>query len=341
MPITRSDLSHDEHADISVQILSRQPASGSKRAYWFDTEDVEGNKIPVLVWERHRELAEHISTGEKARLRNFKVKSWPKQETQLHTVSSSSVEPVERRKTRILHVSDSHLGYHLRPTSGGKIMLWHDEVDCRARFRDVIVAAFENDVDAVVHTGDVFDHTVCNEDLDLLEYGVKMLDSEGIPFFYVLGNHDREKGRARLRKLSDAGLAYPLEEALQGQSIGDVTLYGLDKRDANWWRNPDIRFTPNDTRYSVLCLHQTVSPPYSKDNPDCTLDTILKSVASRLSPDLLLLGDLHGPFSDSDASVPVYYSGPTARISYQYEDADPRANLFEFDGKPHHTTIPL
>ncbi|MDS0297538.1 metallophosphoesterase [Halogeometricum sp. S1BR25-6] len=330
MPTTKEDLRHDEHVDISVQVVSQRPASKPKRAFWFDVEDSKGNEIPVLVWEKHRKLADGISPGAQVRLNRFKVKSWPGKTTQLQTISISTVESVQPTVTRLLHVSDSHLGYQRRPESGGKMVQWSDEVNCRSRFYNVIEAAVKHDVDAVIHTGDIFDHAVSNEDLNVLEEGLRLLNSGAITFFYVLGNHEPTKGKARLRKLSDAGLAYSLEGTIKGRSVGSVNLYGLDYRTSEWWSNPDIQFIPDGSQYSVLCLHQTVSPPYSNPGPDCTLDTVLHTVASRLSPDLLLLGHLHSPISDSSAAVPAYYAGPTARISYHYKNSEPQANLFEF-----------
>jgi DNA repair exonuclease SbcCD nuclease subunit len=334
MTTTLPDLEHDQHVDITVKIISRQPVSKDARAYLFDVQDKDGNHIPLLVWDKHSELADDLIQGKWARLNDFIVKSWPRHETELQTISTSTVDSVRRSPTRLLHISDTHLGYQLRPESGGKIMPWDEEINCQLRFWNAVSAALENNVDAVIHTGDIFDHAVTDTDLNLVEAGITKLHSEDIPFFYVLGNHEPAEGKARLKELADAELAYPLEDATEGHRVNDVTIYGLDNRPSTWWRSPDVRFSPSSTRYSIVCLHQTVSPPYYKSNPDCDLSLILDTVASNISPDLILLGDLHGPFNEPEARVPVYYAGPTARISRQYRNKEPQANLFEFDEIP-------
>lgn len=341
MTTTREDLQHDAVVDIEVRIDSKQPLSEQKRAFKLETVDTQGNQIPVVIWEKHRHLSSALDSGEHVQLSTFKVKSWAGHPTKLHSIGRSGVKQVGSEPVKILHVSDTHLGYHLRPESGGKTMSWHSEVDCKSRFNSAVVEAIKHGAKALVHTGDIFDHATTEDDLDFIERRLTILAENECPMYYVLGNHETANGKARLRRLHDEAVAFPLESRVRGYSVGDITLYGLNNKSSDWLRSPEFRFEPTESQYSVLCLHQTISPPYSKSGFDATLDTILDGVATRLDLDLVLAGDLHLPLSETDSSVPVHYTGPVGRISSHYENEQPQAKLFDFKNDLSPTTIYL
>ena len=94
--------------------------------------------------------------------------------------------------TTLLHVSDTHLGFknRLRPSGGGKAK-YADHVYPSATFDRIISAAIELRVDAVIHTGDLFDHDVDEKSWDSAEKSLRRLDAAGIPFLFILGDHDR------------------------------------------------------------------------------------------------------------------------------------------------------
>jgi DNA repair exonuclease SbcCD nuclease subunit len=332
MVTIRDDLRHGDYVDITVCVASMEQSDRGKRSLVAQVVDQSGQSIPLVIWEKHRQVANKLTTGKTYRLEHVGVKSWPGQPVRLHTGPQLNVVPIEASEQTILHMSDSHLGYHLRPESGGKVMPWDDDIGCLSRFQTGIEKACAENVDTVVHTGDIFDHAVDSTALDTLERGIRRLSNEDIPFYYLLGNHESPDGNALLEQLSSEGHAIPLEGALDGHDVGEITLYGLDNRSSTWWQSPDVHFRPSNTSFTVLCLHQTVRPPYTKQNPDCEMSTVLDTVAARLKPDLVVLGDLHTSFSRSIGGMPAHYAGPTGRISYDYKDSDPTVNLFEFSG---------
>jgi DNA repair exonuclease SbcCD nuclease subunit len=338
---TREDLRHDAVVDIEVQIGSKQPLSKQKRAFKLETVDTSSNPIPVIIWEKHRHLSSELKPGKTVHLSNFKVKSWSGKPVELHSIGRSEVEKADFSPTKLLHVSDTHFGYHLRPGSGGKTMPWDREVDCKSRFTSAVIEAIAHEAKALIHTGDIFDHATTEKDLDFVEKQLSILAENGCPMYYVLGNHETASGRELLRELHNEEVAFPLEGRLGGYSVGDVTLYGLNNRSSDWLRSPNFRFQPAETQYSVLSLHQTISPPYSKSGFDATLDTILNGVATRLDLDLVLAGDLHLPLSETNSNVPIHYTGPVGRISSNYRNEQPQAKLFEFTGDLSPTTVYL
>lgn len=99
----------------------------------------------------------------------------------------------------ILHVSDTHLGYENRESArGNPNTKWVNRVDSSAAFCATVQRAVADDVDLVVHTGDLFDDTVDRETLGAAIRALGKLVENNIPFYYVLGSHDRNAvGRSR------------------------------------------------------------------------------------------------------------------------------------------------
>ncbi|MGZ4937008.1 MAG: metallophosphoesterase family protein, partial [Halobacteriota archaeon] len=89
---------------------------------------------------------------------------------------------------RFVHVSDTHLGYRQYGLSE-RLDDWNQAT------REVIDYAVKNEVDCVIHSGDLFnsnkvDHTSLIHAIEAL----RLLRDARIPFFVIDGNHDRRKG---------------------------------------------------------------------------------------------------------------------------------------------------
>ena len=118
----------------------------------------------------------------------------------------------------LLHTADTHLGYrqYHRPER---------EADFREAFYEVIEAAIEENVDALVHAGDLFDSSRPGIEAlsDALE-GLKRLDEADIPFLSIVGNHDGTRDRQWLDVFSSLGLATRLDDegvTVRGGDDGD------------------------------------------------------------------------------------------------------------------------
>ena len=116
----------------------------------------------------------------------------------------------------VLHVSDTHFG---RPLTDKEHI---GEGNQLARFLDVVNLAVTDRVDAVLHTGDVFDDAVSDATVETVEEHVELLADAGIPIYYVRGNHGCESGDAFLRSQTRAGRMVHLSSA--PQLFGDDTL---------------------------------------------------------------------------------------------------------------------
>ncbi|KPN31961.1 DNA double-strand break repair protein Mre11 [Halolamina pelagica] len=92
-----------------------------------------------------------------------------------------------KKMTKILHVSDTHFGLRQYRNKVRRF-------DFADAFDAAVDIAIDEEVEAVVHTGDLFDDPspnipTVNRCLD----AVSRLDSEDIPFLAIVGNHERKR----------------------------------------------------------------------------------------------------------------------------------------------------
>ena len=145
----------------------------------------------------------------------------------------------------LLHTADTHLGYrqYHRPER---------EADFSAAFAQVIDAAIEQEVDAVVHAGDLFNSS--RPGIEVLSGAFSQLQrlrNADIPFLGIVGNHDGTRDRQWIDVFESLGLATRLDSegltvgsesesdsaGLAGsddgtvEGGGQVALYGLDHVD--------------------------------------------------------------------------------------------------------------
>ena len=120
-----------------------------------------------------------------------------------------------------MHVSDTHLGYR-------QYGLSERLDDWSSATRKSINYAIQNQVDCVVHSGDLFnsnkvDHTSLIHAIEML----RALKDADIPFFVIDGNHDRRKGSQThtaldvLQRLDLCHYLAPAGRTLEG-AIGEV-----------------------------------------------------------------------------------------------------------------------
>lgn len=89
-------------------------------------------------------------------------------------------------KTNILHVSDTHLG----KTQYGSDIRANDYAKA---FNSVATIAIKQNVDAVIHTGDLFDNRQPNTNTISQAFTIlKRLNDNNIPFLAIVGNHERK-----------------------------------------------------------------------------------------------------------------------------------------------------
>jgi exonuclease SbcD len=201
----------------------------------------------------------------------------------------------------VLHTADTHLGYSQ----------YHSEVreaDFAAAFETVIDEAIANDVDAVVHSGDLFQHS--RPDVTTLAETLKQLqrlDDAEIPFLGVVGNHEGTTGDQWVDIFDQLRLGIRLGR--EPTIIGDTAFYGLDHVSPARRSSLEYDFEPHDAECAVLVGHGLFSPV--ADGGRWPLQEVMDASSVRF--DGFLLGDDHMPHVQVVRDATVTYPGSTDR----------------------------
>ena len=219
--------------------------------------------------------------------------------------------------TRVIHTGDTHLGYRQYHSPQRR----QDFLDA---FRRVVDDAVTDDVDAVVHAGDLFHDR--RPDLPDLLGVIDVLDvlrEAGIPFLAVVGNHEGTRHAQWLDLFESLSLAERLDD--EPRVVGDVALYGLDYVPESRRPALDYEFAPHDAAHAALVSHGLFTPfPHA----DWETETVLDESNDEF--DAMLLGDNHAPDRAELRGTWITYCGSTERASA--DERDGRGyNLVEFD----------
>lgn len=182
---------------------------------------------------------------------------------------------------RLLHTSDTHLGYR-------QYHLDERRRDFADAFHEVVSAAINENVDAVVHAGDLF-HTSRPGIIPLQTVLTELqrLQAAEIPFLLIVGNHERTHDRNWVELLAEVGLATRLDAT--GTRIDDTTVYGLDFVPPGQRDRLQYDFDPAETESAVLVGHGLFKP---FGHGDWGTQRILEK--SPVDFDIMLVGDDHG-----------------------------------------------
>ncbi|WP_396610325.1 DNA double-strand break repair protein Mre11 [Haloferax sp. S1W] len=219
--------------------------------------------------------------------------------------------------TRVIHTGDTHIGYQQYHSPDRR-------QDFLAAFEQVVTDAIDEEVDAVVHAGDLY-HDRRPELRDLLGTlaALRRLDDAGIPFLAIVGNHESTRGGQWLDLFERLGLATRLGD--DPTLIGDVAFYGLDHVPRSRRDELDYQFDPHDASQAVLVSHGLFTP---FAHADWETETVLEE--SNVDFDAVLLGDNHVPDVTTLDDTWVTYCGSTERASAS--ERDPRGyNVVTFE----------
>jgi exonuclease SbcD len=221
-----------------------------------------------------------------------------------------------RTRLRFVHLSDSHLGYR---QYGLKQRL----KDWSRATQEIVDYAVTNDVDFVVHSGDLFNSNLV--DHTTLIHAIKILNplkQAGIPFFVIDGNHDRRKGSQSdtandvLLHLELVDYLGPegdnLENAIRqidGTNIIGLGYHGIYLRSKIEHFFSQIPDAPN-----VILLHAAVEHHVAEGRPDISLSELemLRPKAAYLA-----LGHAHNHFQIND-----WIFNPGSPEFYRFTDQD-------------------
>ena len=218
--------------------------------------------------------------------------------------------------TRVIHTGDTHIGYRQYHSAERR-------ADFLSAFQRVVDDAIEDDVDAVVHAGDLF-HDRRPDLGDLLGTldVLRTLDGAGIPFLAIVGNHEGTREGQWLDLFERLDLATRLDDS--GVEVGETTFYGLDHVPQSRREELEYSFDPPETEHAALVAHGLFEPfAYA----DWDTEELLKR--SSVEFDVLLLGDNHHPDRAQVEDTWVTYCGSTERTSAAERD-DRGYNLVSF-----------
>jgi len=244
----------------------------------------------------------------------------------------------------IIDISDTHLGYeHRKRQDSGDRVSWFSEVDTKNQLRKAINIIREQEADAVIHTGDIFDHNPDTSDIDFFGGILRELDSHDIPAYIIIGNHDylsqsvldnietwERDGLLTVCSRSGDNIADALD--IYGIHCDDIGLEGPQPGVKLGWDEEEQQFgQPSTGGLNILCLHESVHPPVKEGKADISLSILLNS--SNVEFDLVLVGHEHSPpWSDCFDDISIQYASLTVRISDHFEDADPFVNHLNISG---------
>ena len=219
--------------------------------------------------------------------------------------------------TRVIHTGDTHLGYRQYHSPERR-------ADFRRAFEQVVDDAIADDVDAVIHAGDLFHDR--RPDLDALHATISILGrlrDADIPFLAIVGNHEGTRGRQWLDLFEMLGLATRLGD--DPVRVGETAFYGLDHVPKSKRDDLDYEFAPHDADHAALVSHGLFQP---FDLGDWDAEEVLTEAT--LDFDAMLLGDNHDPGKTEVADAWVTYCGSTERCSAAERD-ERGYNIVTFD----------
>lgn len=221
--------------------------------------------------------------------------------------------------TRVIHTGDTHIGYQQYNAPERR-------QDFLEAFRAVVEDAVDDDVDAVIHAGDLFhDRRPGLIDLQGTVEILRTLADADIPFLAVVGNHEGKRDAQWLDLFADLGLATRL--GADPEVIDDVAIYGLDFVPRSRRDNLEYEFAPvpDEAEHTTLVSHGLFEPFAHAD-----WDTERLLEESTVDFDAVLLGDNHEPDTADVLDTWVTYCGSTERASAS-EREDRGYNLVDFE----------
>ena len=222
--------------------------------------------------------------------------------------------------TRVIHTGDTHLGYR-------QYHLPERRQDFLDAFQRVADDAVEDEVDAVVHAGDLFhDRKPGLADLLGTIDVLRTLDDADVPFLAVVGNHETTRDGQWLDLFGSMGLVTRLDET--PTVVGDTAFYGLDFVPRSKRDELKYEFEPHDADHSALVSHglfEPLVPDYG--NVEWDAETVLD--AANVAFDAFLLGDEHSPERTEIDGCWVTYCGSTEQASAG-EETERGYNIVEF-----------
>ena len=244
---------------------------------------------------------------------------------------------------KVLHFGDSHLG-RKHPS---KISKERVQSSIKA-FRYCIEKAVEEEVDFVIHAGDVFDtvypwHTV----IESAKKELEKLEEAEIPMYCIRGNHDRSFGQGRsLKGLAIEHLTSDYVKLIDPQAAEfpensfidhdeNIRIYGLGYHAS---RTPEVLrdFKPESGKFNFLLLHDFVdgvTRSYSEN-------TVKADMIAGKDLDYVAIGHDHQPNPEQRIGSTVFAAtGGTVDYDFNTTSFGKTYNILEIDAEDHEVEL--
>ena len=219
---------------------------------------------------------------------------------------------------KIVHVSDSHLGFSAYSKSDPELGINQREADFYSAFAQAVDKAIELSPDVVVHSGDLFDKAQPHN--RAIAFALKQmikLSESGIQTVVISGNHSTPR-------LRETGSIFGIFEHLDGVHpvyepgmtrvpVGDLTVHAVPHSVEPTMSSvvKDVEAS-SETKYNVLALHAGIEGSNIYRMEDLNEQSVgMEAIPDGL--DYVALGHFH---RFSKIKEMMYYSGSTERIGF-------------------------
>lgn len=219
---------------------------------------------------------------------------------------------------KILHFSDSHLGYHeLDKLSPSGINL--REQDAYDSFQKVIDIAIELQPDLVIHSGDFFHRpSPANRPMIFGLEQLSRLSKANIPIVVIAGNHETPKTiftSPILKAFKTIPNVFPIfSQKYETFEFGELVVHGVPHINDDILELEEMdKIQPVEGKFNIILLHTSIGKTFMMDEygeklyPPERLDLLNKF-------DYVALGHWHN-FQKVEKLDTAWYSGSTERMS--------------------------
>lgn len=219
---------------------------------------------------------------------------------------------------RIVHVSDTHIGYSAYIRVDERTGLNQREVDVFDAFSQFVDRVIDMKPDAVLHSGDLFDSVrPTNRAISFTLDQLRRLAEAGIPTVVIAGNHStprlQETGSVFriLEHIKDIHLIY--KGAYERVEIGDLVVHAVPHSDGDNLSKNLQSITPSqDARFNLGMLHAGVIG-LGVFRMNEFNEALVQSSYLRKDLDYIALGHYHGC---CEVAPNAWYAGSTERFSF-------------------------
>lgn len=218
---------------------------------------------------------------------------------------------------KIVHVSDTHLGYSAYSKVDESTGLNQRETDFYDAFQGFVDRALRLRPDAVLHSGDLFD-TVrpTNRAISFALEQFLRITREGIPVVVIAGNHStprlRETGSVFRIFEHIEGMHPVYREQYEAVDLGGLTVHAVPHCDTDRMVAELERLQPSKARYNVGMLHAGIASLQVFRTGEYN-EAIVSSSYLRPDFDYFALGHYHDRCRVTDNSC---YAGSIERLSF-------------------------